>query len=163
MATDDVAWLDEDELDAWMNLIKLASRIVTLSDTELRRTRSITGRDYELLHHLSRSHTGWRVNELADLIDDTSSCITHRVNRLSVAGLVDKQPDPTDQRARRVALTPAGHTLLNDTAPEHVARVRSWIIDPLSRPDLVELGRITGVLNHHLRTASPPPICLTSE
>mgnify|MGYP003882306573 CR=1 FL=1 len=102
------------------------------------------------------SDTGWRVNELADLIDDSSSCITHRVNRLSVAGLVDKQPDPTDQRARRVALTRAGRALLNEAAPEHVARVRSWIIDPLGRPDLVELARIASLLNQHLRTVAPP-------
>jgi hypothetical protein len=40
--------LDPDESSAWVNLIKLAARIVTLSDGELRRTRAITGRDYEL-------------------------------------------------------------------------------------------------------------------
>jgi DNA-binding MarR family transcriptional regulator len=96
------------------------------------------------------------VNELADMIDDTSSCVTHRVNRLVTAGLVDKQPDPVDLRARRVVLTRAGRRLLEQTAPEHVARVRRWIIDPLSRPDLVELARITGLLNQHLRTIAPP-------
>jgi DNA-binding MarR family transcriptional regulator len=156
MASDNVPWLDPDEMSAWVNLIKLASRIVTLSDGELRRTRSITGRDYELLHHLSTSADGWRVNELAHLIDDTSSCVTHRVNRLVAAGLVDKQPDPADLRARRVELTRSGRRLLEQTAPEHVARVRSWVIDPLDRPDLIELGRITSVLNQHLRNVAPP-------
>jgi DNA-binding MarR family transcriptional regulator len=156
MASSDVPWLDPDEMSAWVNLIKMASRIVTLSDGELRRTRAITGRDYELLHHLSSSDDGWRVNELADMIDDTSSCVTHRVNRLVTAGLVDKQPDPVDLRARRVVLTRAGRSLLEQTAPEHVARVRGWIIDPLCRPDLVELARITGLLNQHLRTIAPP-------
>lgn len=155
MASSNVPWLDPDEMSAWVNLIKLASRIVTLSDGELRRTRAITGRDYELLHHLSSSDAGWRVNELADMIDDTSSCVTHRVNRLVTAGLVDKQPDPVDLRARRVVLTRAGRSLLEQTAPEHVARVRRWIIDPLDRPDLVELARITGLLNQHLRTITP--------
>ena len=155
MASSDVPWLDSDEMSAWVNLIKLASRIVTLSDGELRRTSAITGRDYELLHHLSSSHDGWRVNELADMIDDTSSCVTHRVNRLVAAGLIDKQPDPVDLRARRVVLTRAGRRLLKQTAPEHVARVRRWIIDPLGRPDLVQLARITGLLNQHLRTIAP--------
>lgn len=155
MADDDVARLDSDQLAAWINLIKLASRIVTLSDTELRRTRSITGRDYELLHHLSASEIGWRVNELADLIDDTSSCITHRVNRLQTAGLVDKRPDPNDQRARRVALTDVGRSLLARTAPEHAARVRAWIIDPLKPAEVHELARICSELNQHLRTVAP--------
>ena len=30
------------------------------------------------------------------------------------------------------------------------------VIDPLGRPDLIELARITGLLNQHLRTATPP-------
>lgn len=155
MVADNGSWLDDTELAAWVGLIKLASRIVTLSDGELRRTRKITGRDYELLHHLSSSPQGWRVNELAEVIDDTSSCITHRVNRLQAAGLVEKRPDATDQRARRVHLGPAGRALLERTAPEHVARVRRWIIDPLDRNDLVHLARITATLNEHLRAIAP--------
>lgn len=155
MATSEVPWLDPDEMSAWVNLIKLSARIVTLSDSELRRTSAITGRDYELLHHLSSAEGGWRVNELADVIDDSSSCVTHRVNRLVAAGLVDKRPDPADQRARRVVLTREGRSLLERTAPEHVVRVRRWIIDRLDRPDLVELGRITALLNEHLRTVAP--------
>ena len=156
MTSDDADWLDPDELTAWINLIKLASRIVTLSDGEFRRTRSITGRDYELLHHVSSSDNGWRINELADLIDDSSSCITHRVNRLHEAGLVHKRSDPDDLRARRVKLTTAGRNLLAQTAPEHVARVREWVIDPLDHAELIELGRLAGVLNVHLRTVAPP-------
>jgi len=156
MVSDDDRWLDGDELAAWVSLIKLAARIVTLSDGELRRTRAITGRDYELLHHLSSSEDGWRVNELADLIDDTSSCITHRINRLRAAGLVDKHPDASDQRARRVQLTPSGRALLECAAPEHVARVRRWVVDPLNRKDLVQLALIADRLNTHLRTTVPP-------
>jgi DNA-binding MarR family transcriptional regulator len=156
MTSRDAEWLDPEELTAWINLIKLASRIVTLSDGEFRRTRSITGRDYELLHHVSSSDNGWRVNELADLIDDSSSCITHRVNRLTAAGLVRKRSDPDDLRARRVELTAAGRKLLAQTAPEHVARVREWVIDPLDHAELIELGRLAGVLNAHLRTVAPP-------
>jgi len=156
MTAEDAVWLEPEELTAWVNLIKLASRLVSLSDGELRRTRSITGRDYELLHHVSSSDAGWRVNELADLIDDSSSCITHRVNRLRAAGLVDKRADPDDLRARRVELTTEGRELLAQTAPEHVARVRKWVIDPLDRVELIELGRLAGLLNAHLRTVDPP-------
>jgi DNA-binding MarR family transcriptional regulator len=154
MTANDVAWLDETEMAAWVGLIKLASRIVTLSDGELRRTRGITGRDYELLHHLSVSPEGWRVNELAEVIDDTSSCITHRINRLQTAGLVEKRADVDDQRARRVRLTRAGRSLLERAAPEHVARVRQWVIDPLDRRDLADLARLAAMLNAHLRGAT---------
>jgi DNA-binding MarR family transcriptional regulator len=152
MGDADVPWLDDTEMAAWVGLIKLASRIVSVSDGELRRTRGITGRDYELLHHLSLSPEGWRVNELAEVIDDTSSCITHRINRLRTSGLVEKQLDVADHRARRVRLTPAGRSLLQRAAPEHVVRVRQWVIDPLDRRDLAHLARIAARLNDHLRT-----------
>jgi DNA-binding MarR family transcriptional regulator len=151
MRSDEVRWLDELELDAWVNLIRLASRIVAMTDAELRRTSDITGRDYEVLHHLSTSSSGRRLTELADLIDDSSSCITHRVNRLVAAGLVDKRADPSDGRARRVALTRAGRALVERTAPGHAQRVRRWIIDPLDRTDLADLARVASTLNEHLR------------
>lgn len=148
-------WLSAGELDAWIGLIKLAARIVALSDGQLRRDHGITGRDYELLHHLSEADDGHRVAELADRIDDSSSCITHRVNRLASAGFVTKRVDPADQRARRVALTGAGHELLARAAPGHVANVRRWVIDPLDDSDLADLTRVAGRLNAHLRRVEP--------
>ncbi|MEZ5236217.1 MAG: MarR family winged helix-turn-helix transcriptional regulator [Acidimicrobiia bacterium] len=154
MANNDVAWLDPTELAAWVGLIKVAALIVGLSDGELRRRHGITGRDYELLHHLSEDDDGRRVSDLALDIDDTSSCITHRVNRLAEAGLVVKRADPADRRARRVSLTARGRTLLAEAAPGHATRVRQWVIDPLSRRDLADLTRITTKLGPHLRAAA---------
>ena len=37
--------------------------------------------------------------------------ITHHVDRLEVAGLVRRMPDPADRRVRRLELTPAGAEL----------------------------------------------------
>ncbi len=148
-------WLTPEELDAWIGLIRLSARIVALSDGELRRHHGVTGRDYELLHHLSGAPTGYRISDLADMIDDSSSCITHRVNRLRAAGLVDKRADPSDRRARLVELAPAGRAVLEAAAPGHVARVRSWIIDALDRDDIHDLARVTRTLNEHLRATAP--------
>lgn len=157
MTTATTPWLDDRELAAWVGLIKLASRIVTLSDGALRRDHGISGRDYELLHHLSEAdaESGHRLRDLARLIDDTSSCITHRVNRLVTDGLVEKHPDPADGRARRIRLTAAGRALLDAAAPGHVERVRRWVIEPLDRHDLDELARLTSALTTHLRAVDP--------
>lgn len=149
-------WLDETEFAAWVGLIKLAGRLVSIADGELHRRHGVTGRDYELLHHLSEVPGGRRVSDLAGVVDDSSSCITHRVNRLAEAGLVRKTADPDDGRARLVALTGAGRALLEAAAPDHVDRVRRWVIDPLSRRDLDHLARITNRLSAHLREIEPP-------
>lgn len=155
MVDDRTRWLTPDELDAWVNLIKLSGRIVALADGELRRRHGITGRDYELLHHLSEAPEGRRVGDLAELIDDSSSGITHRVNRLVAARLVSKRSDRTDQRARCIVLTATGRKLLAEAAPDHVARVRQWIFDALDERDVRHLGRITGRLHEHLRAIAP--------
>jgi DNA-binding MarR family transcriptional regulator len=150
-----VPWLDAEEMQAWVGLIKLSARLVALGDGELRHLYGITGRDYELLHHLSERDNGRRISELAQVIDDSSSCITHRVNRLHQAGLVDKRHDPDDRRARCVVLTREGQSLLERVAPDHVRRVRRWIIDPLDRRQLTQLARITATLNVHLHASEP--------
>lgn len=152
---DDVAWLEPAELEAWVGFIRVAARVVALADASLHRAHGITGRDYELLHHLSAAPTGLRISELAGLIDDTSSCITHRVNRLVTAGLVDKRADPDDQRARRALLTRAGRRLLAEAAPAHVERVRRWVFDPLTARDVADLARVTRKLEAHLREIEP--------
>ncbi|MFN0091451.1 MAG: MarR family winged helix-turn-helix transcriptional regulator [Acidimicrobiales bacterium] len=151
----DTDWLDDNELAAWVNLIKLSARIITLSDNALRRHDGITGRDYEMLHHLSNAPDGLRLRGLAERIDDTSSCITHRVNRLKAAGLVAKRIDPTDQRARIAQLTPRGRELLEQAALPHAQRVRRWIIDPLDHTDITDLTRIANKLNTHLQATEP--------
>ena len=148
--------LDDREFAAWTGLIRLSSRMVALVDVEMRRDHGITGKDYELLHHLSGSPEGLRINALAERIDDTSSCITHRVNRLERAGIVKKRPDPSDQRARLILLQPHGRELLEQIAPDHVERVRSWIFDALDPDDPDDLARLSAKLIAHLSDAAPP-------
>ena len=46
-----IRWLDAEEMRAWVGLIELSARLVTLGDGELCHRYGITGRDYELLHH----------------------------------------------------------------------------------------------------------------
>ena len=51
------------------------------------------------------------VKSLAERLDLDSSTITPLVKRLAVAGLIDRQRDPVDQRNLRICLTPAGRAL----------------------------------------------------
>lgn len=147
---DPVTGLDPGQLTAWIALIKLSATIVGLADGELRRNHGITGADYELLHHLSEGDEGQRITDLARIINDSSSCITHRVNRLVDGGLVTKLADPDDRRSRLVTLTPEGRALLAEAAPGHAARVRHWVIDPLTPRDIADLTRVATKLNRHL-------------
>jgi len=51
----------------------------------------------------------------------TSSAVAQRLNRLDALGLISRLPDPTDGRAKRVRLTPAGKQIVDRVLPDHLA------------------------------------------
>jgi len=72
------------------------------------------------------------------LIDKT--VMTHVLDDLESAGLVERQPDPSDRRARRVVLTEAGGELVADSA-RRLADHENAMLAPLAdeqRAALVE-------------------------
>jgi DNA-binding MarR family transcriptional regulator len=46
--------------------------------------------------------------EIAECFHRRGATVTHMIQRLEEQGLVERVPDPSDARARRVSLTPAG-------------------------------------------------------
>ena len=56
-------------------------------------------------------HDGLTHIELANLLHVKPATMTRMVQRMENAGLLERRPDPTDQRVSRVYLTPAGHEI----------------------------------------------------
>ena len=130
----DPTWLDDDEQRAWRTLLRHSLLMFDRLDAELRHSHGIGLADYEILVQLSEAPAhSLRMNELADQALVSRSRLTHRVDRLVEAGLVERQPCPTDRRGLFAVLSPAGVALLDQAAPTHVAGVRRYAIDPLSR------------------------------
>jgi DNA-binding MarR family transcriptional regulator len=65
-------------------------------------------REYRVLYALSSAPVGIRITELGEdaLLSDAG--ISRLVARLHERGLVERREDPTDARAARIVLTPAG-------------------------------------------------------
>lgn len=65
-------------------------------------------REYGVLYALSSAPVGIRITELGEdaLLSDAG--ISRLVARLHERGLVERREDPTDARAARIVLTPAG-------------------------------------------------------
>jgi DNA-binding MarR family transcriptional regulator len=76
----------------------------------LRETREPSGLSASTLSALSRLDAlgSLRITELADFEQLTQPGMTTLINRLEDAGLAVRDPDPTDGRAVRVTITPAG-------------------------------------------------------
>ncbi|MGI5271861.1 MarR family winged helix-turn-helix transcriptional regulator [Nonomuraea sp. CA-218870] len=68
--------------------------------------------------------------DLAHNLGVTLGTVTGLVDRLVAHGLVSRHEDPQDRRVRRVELTPAGHTLLeeiNDAGLRQYRRIMSHL------------------------------------
>ena len=100
---------------------------------------------YDVLGALRRSGPPYRQSptELFSQLLLTSGAMTHRIDRLESAGLVERVSDPDDRRGVGVQLTRKGVSLVDAVVPEHVTN-ENRILSGLSsaeRNQLVALLR----------------------
>jgi len=94
---------------------------------------------------------------LAQQLGLDRTVMTYLLDDLQKAGLVERRPDPADRRARRVALTETGQTLLC-TLQDQLYQAEERLLDRL---DPVERSTLRDLL-HRLATGSPatgPELC----
>jgi DNA-binding MarR family transcriptional regulator len=91
--------------------------------------------EYELISMLSESpDRQMRMSQLAELVVQSRSRVTHTAARLERRGWVRREPAPDDGRGVLLVLTDEGYAVLDRVAREHVASVRRHLVDVL-RPD----------------------------
>lgn len=136
-------WLDEDEMQAWMALVRLLVRLPSALDAQLRRDASITHFEYQVLAQLSMAegHT-MRMSDLAQLADGSLSRLSHTATRLEKRGWISRATDPEDGRYTIATLTKSGMTKMVATAPGHVAAVREHVFEPLTTRQVQQLAAI---------------------
>lgn len=78
------------------------------------------------------SHGSLRLSDLGKRLGIAPSTLTRNLARLEERGLIQKQPDPTDGRAQRVALTQVGHDAALGVNRHEEAFARS-VLDRLPR------------------------------
>ena len=71
----------------------------------------------------------------------SSAGMTHRLDLLESAGLVERRPDPGDRRSTLVVLTGAGEVKAIEAARAHVA-AEAELFDALSPSDRADLRRL---------------------
>jgi DNA-binding MarR family transcriptional regulator len=133
-------WLSSDEEAAWRAIAQVMVKLPWALECQLQRDAGLSFIEYYVLARLSEDpkHT-LRMSELAMLTNASLSRLSHLVKRLELRGLVRRQVDPADGRFTNAIMTNAGYTLLVASAPGHVARVRSLVMDGLSPAELRQL------------------------
>lgn len=136
-------WLSDGEQAAWRAWIAASLLLPDRLSRDLQERAGISLADYEILVYLSESPgRRLRMSDLADLTLSSRSRLSHQVDRLTAAGLVDREPCSEDRRGYFAVLTSQGWDFLVATAPIHVESVRERLVDVLTPQEFVEFGRL---------------------
>ncbi len=132
-----------DHVAGFLNLCSARSLLEETLDRHLRASAGITLAQHEVLYRLSLAPGGrLRMNGLADMLLTSKSGCSRLVDRMTVTGLVAREPSTTDRRLVFAVLTPTGRTTLLRSAPIFLAGVTSAFGDHLDRDDHRTLARI---------------------
>jgi DNA-binding MarR family transcriptional regulator len=77
-----------------------------------------------VLRHLDLD--GTRASVIAERAGLTRQAITQIVDELEAAGVVTREPDPDDGRAKRIVYTPEGRAAFGESRARIAAIERSW-------------------------------------
>lgn len=146
----DVRWLTADQRLAWLDMVRVLTRLPAALDAQLERDAGVSFFEYHVLSMLSElPDRTLRMSRLAQLTSASLSRLSNVVKRMEARGLVRREPDPDDRRATRAVLTDAGMSLVAAAAPAHVTTVRELIVDALTPTQLAQLHAAhEGILTH---------------
>lgn len=144
-------WLDEEQQRNWRAWLAANTLLLDAFSRDLQEAHGLTMADYEILVRLSESaDRRMRMSDLAEATLSSRSRLSHQIDRMERAGLVERMPCTDDKRGYFAALTPEGWDTLVKAAPSHVDSVRSRIVDVLSPEEFAALGRASKRLLDHL-------------
>lgn len=135
-------WLTTAEMAAWRSYIETIGDLTAALERDLT-THGMTLGDYQVLVFLSEADDGsMRMCDLADALQLSPSGLTRRLDGLVKSGHVARSPSVLDGRVMMGVLTDAGRSLLESTAPHHVASVRRRIFDHLDADQVTAMAQI---------------------
>ena len=136
-------WLDDEEMDAWIQVATALARLPHALDAQLLRDAQLTHFEYEVLSALSEApDRTLRMSELAELSYGSLSRLSHVVGRLEKREWVRRFQCPEDGRFTNAVLTDAGWEKVVATAPGYVTNVRRLVVDRLTRAQLRQVSAI---------------------
>ncbi|MEU0878253.1 MarR family transcriptional regulator [Lentzea sp. NPDC005914] len=133
-------WLTSEQRLAWLDMVRVLTRLPATLDAQLERDAGLTFFEYHVLSMLSElPDRALRLSRLAQLTSASLSRLSNVVKRLEARGLLRREPDPDDGRASRAVLTDEGMAAVEQAAPGHLATVRELVVDAL---DPAQLGQL---------------------
>jgi DNA-binding MarR family transcriptional regulator len=144
-------WLTEDEQRSWRAWLAASLLLNDRLNRDMQDQHDLTMADYEILVRLSEvPERRMRMSDLAHVTLSSRSRLSHQIDRMVTAGLVDRQQCADDRRGAFAILTDHGWTTLVAAAPDHVGSVRAHLVDQLSAKEFAALGTACHKVAQHL-------------
>jgi DNA-binding MarR family transcriptional regulator len=134
-------WLDAEEQHAWREYLRATRLLEAALDHDLQ-NQGLQLSEYEIISMLSEQpDRRLRMSQIAELVVQSRSRLTHTAGRLEKRGWVHREPCAGDRRGVELVLTDTGYAEIGRMAPTHVGSVRANMVDHLTREDFLALGR----------------------
>ncbi|MFM8352765.1 MAG: MarR family winged helix-turn-helix transcriptional regulator [Actinomycetales bacterium] len=138
---DEDRWLTPQEQASWRSWLSAVTLLMDRLNRDLIAQQGLSTMDYEILVRLSEtSDRRIRMSDLAELTLASRSRLSHQVDRMERAGLVERESCEDDRRGAFAVLTEAGWQRLVQAAPDHVRSVRHHLVDALTPEEFAALG-----------------------
>jgi DNA-binding MarR family transcriptional regulator len=135
-------WLSEEEQGHWRAWLAASLLLNDRLSRDLQDEHDLTIADYEILVNLSEApERRLRMSELAEATLSSRSRLSHQIDRMARAGLVEREACADDRRGSFAVLTEHGWEVLVSAAPDHVESVRQHLLDVLTPAEFAALGR----------------------
>ena len=147
-------WLSAEEQRLWRGWIAASMLLPDRLSRDLQESHGLTGTDYQVLVELSESpERRMRMSTLADRTLLSRSRLSHQIDRMAKAGLVERQVCEQDGRGMWAVLTGHGWDTIVTAAPDHVESVRQHLLDQLSPEEFRAFGEACIKVAEALREA----------
>jgi DNA-binding MarR family transcriptional regulator len=157
-------WLDDEEMAAWLPLIRVVSLLPQALDRQLREEVGISHTYYQMMALLSaQPDRTASMGDLARLTTTSPSRLSHAVTSMEQRGWLRRDPCASDRRVQYATLTDEGFRVLEAVAPTHVAEVRRRVFDHLTSEQVRQLRSIGTTLLAALEDDATPSAAVQGD
>lgn len=129
-------------MPAWLSLVRTHAQLWELVEAQMRKDHGLTMARYDVLAHLVNAGGQLGLSDLASSILLSQSGLSKLLDRMELAGLVRRDPDPRDARSAFATITPRGRSMATQARQGHHTFLQRVFGNSLDDRDLADLTRV---------------------
>lgn len=151
---DGVRWLSDGEQASWRAVLR-GTRLLERALDDALGDAGLQLSEYEIISMLSESENHrLRMSELAAMVVQSRSRLTHTAKRLEDRGWVTREQCADDKRGVELVLTSGGLAAVRDISRVHVESVRDNLVDIMTPDQFRAIGDAMAIVRDHLDPTS---------